>query len=84
MEEKNLVVDSISLAAYLFGPCQLKLLEINKDEITGRFSFTFDVNEKDGEKYVLNYGNSESLKFDQAVQFLKNRVFKNTRRSDRR
>lgn len=77
------VVDSISLAAYMLGPKIKKLLSINKSD-NGRFSFVFELDEVEGNAILLEYANSESRKFDQAVQYIKDLVFKNTRKGDRR
>ena len=72
-------VDSISLAAYMLGPKLKKLLSVSKSD-NGRFSFTFELSEDEGSQLLLEYANSESRKFDQAVQYIKDLVFKNTRR----
>jgi len=76
---KNLHADSISMAAYFLGPKNIKLITYFKDEETGKFVFEFDVDEQDGKKYIIEYGSSESRAFDQAVQYIKNLVFKNNR-----
>lgn len=77
------VVESISLAAYLLGPKVKKLLSINKEE-NNRFSFVFEVTETEGKQLLLEYANSESRKFDQAVQYIKDLVFKNPKRIERK
>ena len=64
----------IGIAAYVMMK-GLKLQNAAKGH-NGRFNFTFDDPNNEGEQYAVDYVNSESAKFDAHMKNLKNILYK--------
>ena len=65
----------IAIAAYLMMK-GMKLIDARRER-NGRFHFEFDDPNSVGNKYAIEYVNSESAKFDSHIKNLKNIIFKN-------
>tara|TARA_B100001057_G_scaffold91795_1_gene88071 strand:- start:381 stop:608 length:228 start_codon:yes stop_codon:yes gene_type:complete len=65
----------IALAAFLMMK-GMQLLSASRER-NGRFRFEFDDTNQLGDKYAVQFVNSESAKFDAHVKNLKNILFKN-------
>ena len=65
----------IAIAAYLMmkGMTLIDARRLNN----GRFHFEFDDPRGEGNKFAIEYVNSESAKFDSHIKNLKNIIFKN-------
>ena len=68
------VTSDIAIAAYLMMK-GMKLIAARRER-NGRFHFEFDDPAGDGNKYAIEYVNSESAKFDSHIKNLKNIIFK--------
>ena len=64
----------LSIAAYLMMK-GMKLIAARRER-NGRFHFVFDDPADVGNKYAIEYVNSESAKFDSHIKNLKNIIFK--------
>lgn len=69
------ITSDIAIAAYLMMK-GMKLLDARREK-GGRFRFEFEDNNNVGNKYAIEYVNSESAKFDSHIKNLKNIIFKN-------
>ena len=65
----------IAIAAYLMMK-GMKLIDARRLN-NGRFHFEFDDPKSEGNKFAIEYVNSESAKFDSHIKNLKNILFKN-------
>ena len=65
----------IAIAAYLMMK-GMKLIDARRLN-NGRFHFEFDDPNSEGNKFAIEYVNSESAKFDSHIKNLKNIIFKN-------
>lgn len=65
----------IAIAAYLMMK-GMTLLAASRNQ-KGRFHFEFDDPRAEGNKFAIEYVNSESAKFDSHIKNLKNIIFKN-------
>jgi hypothetical protein len=65
----------IAIAAYLMMK-GMKLIDARRLN-NGRFHFEFDDPNNEGNKFAIEYVNSESAKFDSHIKNLKNIIFKN-------
>lgn len=65
----------IAIAAYLMMK-GMKLVDARRLN-NGRFHFEFDDPSNEGNKFAIEYVNSESAKFDSHIKNLKNIIFKN-------
>ena len=71
----NYQTSDIAIAAYLMMK-GMKLLDARRGR-NGRFHFEFDDPKGEGNKFAIEYVNSESAKFDSHIKNLKNIIFKN-------
>lgn len=60
----------ITIAAYLMGVKEVKLLSATKDE-NDRFKIMLDISSVDAKKMLYDFPTSESMKYDRCVKFLK-------------
>jgi hypothetical protein len=60
----------ISDAAYLMGPKNIRLINATKDE-DGVFKIVLDISPEQAKDLLFQFPNSESVKFDRCVVFLK-------------
>lgn len=65
----------IAIAAYLMMK-GMKLIDARRLN-NGKFHFEFDDPHSEGNKFAIEYVNSESAKFDSHIKNLKNIIFKN-------
>lgn len=73
--KKSYITSDIAIAAYLMMK-GMTLKDANRER-NGRFRFEFEDPQDLGNKYAIEYVNSESAKFDSHVKNLKNIIFKN-------
>ena len=71
--------NEISIAAYLMGAKDIKLIKAEKDE-NDRFKIILDIQPEDAEAVLYDFPTSESIKFDRCVKFLKGILCPKTRR----
>ena len=74
MNMNTFQTSDIGIAAYVMMK-GLKLQNAVKGH-NGRFNFTFDDPNNEGEQYAVDYVNSESAKFDAHMKNLKNILYK--------
>lgn len=72
---KSFITSDIAIAAYLMMK-GMKIIDARREK-GGKFYFEFDDVNGEGDKYAIEYVNSESAKFDSHVKNLKNIIFKN-------
>ena len=71
----NYITSDIAIASYLMMK-GMQLVDASKER-SGRFRFEFADPQGLAQKYVVEYVNSESAKFDAHMKNLKNIIFKN-------
>ena len=71
---KNYRTSDIGIAAFIMMK-GLRLIEAKRSS-SGRFSFVFEDPKDLGQKYAVDYVNSESARFDANMKNLKNILFK--------
>jgi len=69
------ITSDIAIAAYLMMK-GMTLIDARRER-SGRFRFEFDDADNKGNKFAIEYVNSESAKFDSHIKNLKNIIFKN-------
>lgn len=69
------ITSDIAIASYLMMK-GMTLIDARREK-GGRFRFEFEDNDSVGNKYAIEYVNSESAKFDSHIKNLKNIIFKN-------
>jgi len=71
----NYITSDIAIASYLMMK-GMTIIHASKER-NGRFRFEFEDPNNIAQKYVVEYVNSESAKFDAHMKNLKNIIFKN-------
>ena len=64
------ITHEITIAAYLMGVKEVKLLSATKDE-NDRFKIKLDVIPTEAQDMLYDFPTSESMKYDRYVKFLK-------------
>ena len=65
--------NEISIAAYLMGAKNIKLVSAKKDD-NDRFKITLNISNEGAEELLNDFPTSESIKFDRCVKFLKGKL----------